>query len=71
MTLQEAIREAMRTDLWFRPVGVKGQAYAVDGGWCVLVPGLHGAVHVFEQSASALLGEWEVVAPRIVCDERT
>ena len=85
-TLTVVLRELLQNqDLrrWFRPVGMKAQAYALayetsrDGAggvvkrwWIVMVPSSNGGWKTFTTDPVELLGEWEIVTVDQVMEER-
>lgn len=67
MTLQEAISAAIASggELWFRPVGMRGNAFTLDGNHTEFVPGRRGGMRGMTSDARWLLGEWETLTPKL------
>ena len=78
MNALEALKRIAETEewLWARPVRWKGQAitltkrkdYSPGGDW-ETVPDKRGGRYSMLPSPADLFGEWEVVEPRLVCEE--
>ena len=74
MNLLEAIKGAQDTGRWFRPVSWKnyGEAFAIsaEGDWTELVPTSKGGKAFMTSTIAGLMGEWELVTPEEVCNEK-
>lgn len=59
-------------DCWFRPISWKGRgkAYCLKNGCTALVPTPNGGTHGMTCQPDELMGDWEIVLPGIVLDER-
>lgn len=60
----------MSGKVWFRPRGWKKQAYAVKNECTYLVPHGEGGVLGMTPDTFYLAGEWELVEPEDVLDEK-
>ena len=69
MTIAEAIQK-LDDHMWIRPMTWEGlgQALTIQGGLMMVVPGKRGGAY-WHPYACELLAEWEVVAPKDVCEE--
>ncbi|MBK8187624.1 MAG: hypothetical protein IPK77_11205 [Cellvibrio sp.] len=69
MNMFEAIQNC--GDKWFRPVGWTGNAFSLSAD-NVIFQAEHNIHLGFEQLSTAkeILGEWEIVTPELVNEER-
>lgn len=70
MKLNEALAHV--GDNWLRPVqwAGLGQAYCVEKGLTKVVPSSRGGDIGMVAIVDLLVGDWEIVAPGVVLDER-
>lgn len=70
MQIDEAIRKSDGN--WFRPTKWRGagMAYCLKGNDTYLVPSARGGDVGMTHDADALVGDWEIVDPDVVLDER-
>lgn len=70
MKISDAIRKSDGN--WFRPVKWRGagMAYCLKDTDTHLVPSARGGDCGMTPDADALVGEWEIVTPDVVLDER-
>jgi hypothetical protein len=65
MTFEQALREAIRTGDWFRPVAWNdsGRAFCVEQKEIQIVPSGRGGRRACFPDVGEMLTEWEVVTP--------
>lgn len=75
MNLLEVLQEVKKHPdgaIWFRPVGWKGDgvAFLIEDSHIYIVPSPMGGERYMLTYTEELLGEWELVDPRDVCEWR-